>query len=347
MLAPALAVLVLVVPVDLAQESSPSTPAVASEGAVPGAAALEGVSATLAATPREVEVGEPMVWTLDVLHPAGVTPRLPDDDLGLGDRYVVLEASGELTSRVDGAGGASGAAALRTRKSWTVIALGPTKVLPSMEIFFGDEDGGPSILTAEGELQVRSLIGGDDEARPAKGFREPSTAADIEPIVPWWAAAAAATVTLGVVALLVRGRRRRATATPALPPLERLAELEQSVATDLPALQALHYSLTALLRDTLDQELGARRAPLTDEEWLAAVQADGRLAPAVREALGEVIGRAAEVKYARHKPTKFAVDETLRAARGALEATAGANGRTESARAARPGGSERVDGGVA
>ena len=56
------------------------------------------------------------------------------------------------------------------------------------------------------------------------------------------------------------------------------------------------------------------------------MRADADLAPIAREGLAQVIARAEEVKYARQKPTKFAVDETLNAARVALEATVGSGG---------------------
>ena len=296
------------------------------------AADLARASATLSAAVLAVEVGEPMTWTLDVIHPDYWSPRLSDDDLGLGERYVVLDASGTLTSATP----ERGDGLLLTRKSWTVIVLGPTELLPSMEVFFDvdgkpvEEDGAPSIFTSEVELQVRTLVAADEVGRPAKGFRGPLSAADTGASVPWWVVAGGAPIALLILALIIRRMRgvSRTAVVTSLPPLERLAQLEQSVSADLPALQALHYSLTSLLREAFDARAGQVRAPLTDAEWVVSVQGDADLASDVRDALRDVIGRAEEVKYARQKPTKFAVDETLRAARVALEAETHSGGKS-------------------
>ncbi len=301
----------------------------------PGAAApaqeaqpsAEDVRATLTADPREVEVGEPVKLVLELEHPSDVTPQLSDDDVGLGRHWVVLESG--PTVALPAPGDAAGTRRV-TRKEWTVVVLAPCKVLPSLDVAFraGSEEGASfSVLTPEGPLRVQSVLGaGAADHRPIKGFREelPERATSR---VPWWAAVLGATGALWLAAWIWRVRARAVERTPpAASPLERLAELEGSVSDDLPALQALHYSLTALLREATDRRLGRGLSAATDAEWLATTVDEERLPADVRSRLADVLTRSEEVKYARHKPTRWAVDETLGAARTVLQGVGGVGG---------------------
>jgi hypothetical protein len=297
-------------------ETEPAPEPVAAEPAV-----VPGLRATLTSEPTSVEVGEPMVWTLEVHHPRDLVPRLPGEDLGLGPHWVVLEELG--VTAAPSPDGEEHPDFWITRKRWKVIGLTTADRLPSMEVSFGEGEGAPSVLTSEGELEVRTVLGaGEQFSRAGKGFRDVDELASSGSAPPWWVVAPAVTLVLGLAWWLFRRRRGAAKEPEPATPLERLASLEASLPDDLAALQALHYSLTSLVRAATERRLGKSFGGATDEEWLERVRVDGRLLDGVEAKLERVFRDAESVKYARRKPTRWAVEETLQAARGALEEVA-------------------------
>jgi len=59
----------------------------------------------------------------------------------------------------------------------------------------------------------------------------------------------------------------------------------------------------------------ANLAGLTDEEWLAAREQDARSTVKEREVLAQLFARCAEVKYGQSEPTRWALEESLSAAK--------------------------------
>lgn len=287
------------------------------------------VRAEVRVAPSSVEVGEPVDVVVEVAHPPGLAPAIPGLDLALPDQWVVLDAQEQVTLPAPGGG-------FTTRRALRVAGLAPAEAFPALEIpvarrAVGARDASPeadetfSAATAEVPLTVTTVLGDALEQRPLRGFREPSAEPSPE-LLPWWSyAVAAPLLVLAGVLVARRLRRRAAPAAPAVPPLERLEHLTRGAADagDRAAVQALHYALTALLREAAEERLGRAHPGATDREWLALLSGEARLSARAREGLERVIERAEAVKYAREEPTRWAVDETLEVARGVLAEVTG------------------------
>jgi len=292
---------------------------------------FEHVRAAVTAEPDRVEVGEPMRWTLTMAYPDTLEPRIPERNLGAGTAWEVLEFHGVRR------GVAPDDEHTRVLEaSWTVCGFEPTRTgMPRVLIPIamageepaGDEAAGedlPRYTVDGGPLVVSGVLGRHESApRPSKGFREPAGAEDDGVPTAVWVAAGGTAVALGALALAVLRRRRRTSVAVPVAPLERLAELEEFASDDLAALQSLHYALSELVRETTDERLGVARPGLTDREWLDALAREGSVDRAPLERLDAVLSACEGVKYARQKPSSFAVAETLGAARAVLEACEG------------------------
>ncbi|MFT5286365.1 MAG: hypothetical protein ACI8TQ_002533 [Planctomycetota bacterium] len=278
---------------------------------------IPGLFATLNSTPKAVEVGEPMTWELEIHHPRELVPILPSMDLGLGPHWVVLEELGVVAEaspdQIDELG------FWITRKRWVVMCLATSQKLPSMEIFFGEGEGALSVLTSENELAVKTVLGlGDQFPRGAKGFRDVEGSLESES-PPWWIIGAGVTGLLVIGWWLIGRKRGTGVAEVKAAPLDQLASIEQALPDDLQALQALHYRLTALVREAADQRLGQSNSGSTDGEWLEQIRGGNGIGSEVEQHLAKVIEAAETVKYAGVRPSKYAIEETLKAARDALE----------------------------
>ncbi len=279
---------------------------------------VPGLRATLTTEPDDVEVGEPMRWTLEIHHPKELIPILPGTDLGLGPHWVVLEDYGATAEASPD--GINEAGFWITRKSWQVLGLAGIEVLPSMEIFFGEGEAALSVMTSEGKLAIESVLGADDEfARPRRGFRDPRDPSPATEPLPWWLLAPAVTLVLVAGWWILIRKRTGANPVAKVAPLDQLTSMEQNLPDDLQALQSLYYSLTSLVREATEERLGQSWAGTTDAEWLDLVRSDARVSGEIEEHLGQVFESAESVKYARIKPTSWAVEEVLGAARGVIE----------------------------
>ena len=285
--------------------------------AVPEPVLIPGLYATLSAEPKEVEVGEPITFELEIHHPRELVPILPGTDLGLGPHWVVLEELGTVTEPSPDQINELGF--WITRKRWLVMSLASSMKLPSMEIFFGEGEGALSVLTSEGELSVKTVLGqGDQFPRASKGFRDVQGSLESESPA-WWLIASLVTLGLALGWWLFGRKQAKAQAPVEVPALEQLASMERDLPDDLQALQALHYRLTSLVREATDKRMGQSNAGTTDTEWLQHLRSGSGLDEEVERQLAQVIEAAETVKYAGVRPSRYAVEETLKAARGALE----------------------------
>ena len=285
---------------------------------------IPGLRAELKSVPAEVEVGEPMRWTVEIHHPKELIPILPGEDLGLGPQWVVLEDYG-ATAEVS-PDGIDEIGFWITRKSWQVVALREFKVMPSLEIFFGEGSDALSVFTSEGELAVNSVMGvGVPFARPRRTFRDPLQPVEVER-TPWWLIAPGVSLVLVAGWWLFVRRRSGPKSEPKVAPLDRLESMGQALPDDLQALQSLHYSLTSLVREATEERLGKSYSGRTDEEWLDLVRSDARVRGDVEKHLSRVFESAQTVKYARVKPSQYAVEETLSAAREIIESMGSVSG---------------------
>jgi hypothetical protein len=295
--------------------------------------APEHVRARLECEPASAAIGEPVEWTLTVEHPASIAVKLPEKDplpddswVSLGDRRVMHEAA---------AGGEE-----RTRVRWRVMSLAAgSRALPEIEVDYDEDGSAHTVRTAPQVLDVRGELAADEDApRPMKGFRPPPPGAEGALHWPWIAA-----LMIGVFAIAIwifRRSRRKPAPILAATPLDRLAELEREIAADAENLRRVAFGVSTLLRGAIDDFLREPRPGLTDIDWIARIENDERVPLGVRKSTARLLGDFEPVKYALRVPTRFAVDEILRDARGALEALSLAprpESPPEAARSSEPG----------
>lgn len=270
--------------------------------------------------PRERAVGE--LVEVALLVPLASGERLELDSSALeADLSWVVEGAPRRGS-VPAAGGAPAGVLL----SWSFASFeAGERDVPAPLLVRVDAAGKRAPLAvAPTKLRFTSvLVQGEDEARPALGFRPLEDEAAASSTPAWLAGCAALAVALA--AWLVS--RRRARSTNATPPtaLERLAALESKSVETREGAREVIYELVELVRSHFDARSGVARAALTDREWLAAAAAG--LEADVAAELDALLRDAEPVKYALHHPTHWAVREALQRARKVLSSHESAQGR--------------------
>lgn len=319
------ALLALAAPVQqpAAQTPAPHPPVAPAETATPVA---PDARATFVPAPPEVEIGEPVEWLLDVEHAADARVKLPE--MPPDARAFVWFGERSVTRGPDPANPLRAHTIVR----WQSLALESGALTPpalELEVVRGSQS--EKITATARSLSVRGALGeGEDRARPLRDFRDTNSegflAGDARVHrLRWIAAGSVALLALAVSLLVVRrARRRRVLASVPPTPLARCAEISRVFAADPEHTRRPVYEVTRLLRDAVDEFLGAQRAGLTDAEWSAATEHDERVPAGVRSTCARLLAGAEAVKYALASPTRFAVDQLLADARGALEALAAA-----------------------
>jgi hypothetical protein len=278
------------------------------------------ITATLRAEPAEAEVGQPVLWILDVRHPAGATVRLPEIDSILGETWVLLEPRRVVRGSET------------TTATWSVLALEPgDRPLPSLTVQVEADGVARSVEVSASTLSVGSaLSAGEDVPRPIRGFHPAPERTSGTGI--WLILAVLSLVAAAALGAWLRRRARKKAPAAALPtPLERLAELSRQSPEDPEAARRTIYALTRLLRESCDRALGEDRAALVDADWAQLRETDERLPLGSRTTIARILRDAESVKYALHAPTRFALEALIADARNALEALAEATARLEKA----------------
>lgn len=266
-------------------------------------------SAQLNFAEASVEVGQPVRATLTVEHAAGERPKL--DALGLDESWLVLDAQPGATIADPASPGRA-----HTRWELELASLEPgQRTIASLPL-----PGGEQKLPVSGAaLNVRGVLGADEDApRALKGLREIES---VEPRSAVWplVGAALGALVLAAAGLFLWWRRRSRFAPQAAPaPSVRLAVLEARPLDTPDDVQAAHFALTRLLRESADLAAGRDRSGLTDEEWSSAARAEftaAGLSAAEQQSLAALLERAATVKYGSERPTHWATREALASAR--------------------------------
>ncbi len=268
--------------------------------------------------PSEVELGQPFALVLELVHPAAlVGAELAAGELELDESWVVLGAEPVHSEPSAGAGQS-------TRRAWRVASLEPgTRSLGAALSGFALSERVTRIQVGEAEVRVRGVLAeGEDAPRPLREFPAGFAGGDddVAGAPPGaWLLGALVPFVLGAAWILSRRRARRVAAPSHATALERLAELERGLSDE--HARAGCFELTRLLRGAADGARARDRSGLTDEEWLAELQAAREL-PAAADELAAVLARAARVKYAGEPATPWALQETFQRARAALAALA-------------------------
>ncbi|HUR28390.1 MAG TPA: DUF4381 family protein [Planctomycetota bacterium] len=264
--------------------------------------------AQLVFEPATASVGEPVRARLSVEHARTEHPTL--DALGLDDSWVVFASGAGLASNT--------ADPLRVTTTWEfqVASLEPgERALPAIPLKLGDA----TLAVDVAKITVTGVLAeGEDDPRALRGLRDIQAAGARTSAWTWMAAGAALVCALATLWLVWRARKKPAsTGVPA--PSVRLALLEAQPLDTPDDVQAAHFALTRLLRESADLRTGSDLSGLTDEEWRAASSAQldaAGFGTAERELLERLFAEATRVKYGKERPTHWATREALAHARG-------------------------------
>ena len=262
---------------------------------------------------RAVTIGTPFRYTIEVAAPAGTAVEIPQLAGAIG-AFEVVDFGQEPPHATDG----------RTVVSrWFQLVTYETgeHVVPGPSIQYRGADGESHAVAApDAPVVVQSLV-------DAAGATPPSDVRDIKgPVAKprdytplLWIAAGIVAV-LALLAWVVRRLRRpRAGIAPAPRPihlraLDALAELQAAQLIEAGRFEEFYVRLSGIVRDYVEGRFRVRAPEMTTEEFLQAAQRRAELAPAHRALLGQFLGEADLVKFARHHPAPADAARALTAA---------------------------------
>lgn len=241
--------------------------------------------AALSLEPRPNEETGGLAWSpLRRIEGLGVDVRLPSGD-GLGG----------ATDADAGAGAASNDVAPPSAASFAFVAARAPQ-------------GGVGV-------RVRSLLDAE-EARP-RPLPDPLRPARSDTAAAWSRAAwiGGGAFAVFAIALVVAWRGSRVADEPAPAPTrtERLEDLRERIARGDQDLREAAFALVAEVRASLAERGVTNDRAWTEEQWRAALD-ESRLVRGEREDLDRFLARAQAVRYAPERPTRWALEDLVRAA---------------------------------
>jgi hypothetical protein len=269
---------------------------------------------------RPVTIGTPFRYTLEISAAPGSEVSIPQLAGAIGDLQIVDFGSAP-DRQVDG----------RTvSERWYSLVTYATgeHPLPGPTVQYRGGDGElHDVAAPDLSVSVQSVF---EAAGPT-----PSDVRDIRgPVeVPrdytalWWIAGAVLAV-LALVALLVR-RLRRPVAVPAAPPrpahelaMAALARLRAAGLIEAERYEEYYVLLSAIVRVYVEARFRLRAPEMTTEEFLQVAQRGAQLTPPQRGLLGQFLGEADLVKFARHHPSPADAERAYDAAQELVRSTA-------------------------
>jgi hypothetical protein len=270
---------------------------------------------------RAVTIGSPFRYTIEVTAPIGTVVEVPHLAGTIG-AFEVVDFGREPDREADG----------RTEvRRWFELVTYETgeHVLPGPSIQYRGPDGESHTVAArDTTVVVRSLVDAAGATPPAdvRSIKGPvAKPRDYAPLL-WTAAALAVALTLAAW-LVRRLRRPRAASTrPPRPVHERalaaLAELQAAHLIEAGRLEEFYVRLSGIVREYVEGRFRLRAPEMTTEEFLQAAQRRAELVPAHRALLGNFLGEADLVKFARHHPAAADAERALAAAGEFVRSTA-------------------------
>lgn len=270
---------------------------------------------------RAVTIGTPFRYTIEVAAPAGTAVEIPSLAGAIG-AFEVVDFGQEPPRE-------TGGRTVVTR--WFQLLTYETgeHVVPGPSIQYRGADGAShSVAAPDTTVFVQSLV-------DAAGATPPSDVRDIKgPVAKprdytpllWIAAGLVALLALGAW-LARRLARPRASATPAPRPvheraLDDLAALRAAHLIEAGRFEEFYVRLSGIVRDYVEGRFRLRAPEMTTEEFLQAAQRRAELAPPQRALLGQFLGEADLVKFARHHPAPADAERALNAAGDFVRSTA-------------------------
>jgi len=284
----------------------------------------EGIELTVRISAREVDVGQPVTLTLDVLADPAMQVELPafaDDVLGAFE----IRNTTRMPPIPEGE-------KRRWRMTIELMTLDEGSLdLPGLTVTYrggGVDSEEKSLTSAPLTMQVRSVLGG--EVDPAQ-YRDIKGPADMPRSMMWivWIvvgiAALLFVLALAIVIWRLIGRKpARADATLA-PHAWALQELERLTGEQLPergAFEPFYVRVSGIVREYLERGFGLMAPERTTDEFLRDAARSRSLSESQRESLGVFLRAADMVKFARYQPTLEDCRGAISSARQFVEQTA-------------------------
>jgi hypothetical protein len=281
------------------------------------AGAADGPSATATAAKAEVGVGEPFAVDVKVAGPAGTSWTFPTE---AGDDNVELR-----TPPADPKAPPSAAPPDTHRYLAAAFALGDVEV-PAIAVKYRLPDGtSGEVATTAVKLKVVSTLPKDPGQQQLVDIREPQPLA--AGAVFWLACATGVLLIAGLVAWLVRRRRRPVATGPVAEP-ERAADAEAREALDRLAASGLlargeyrpyYIALAEIAKRYLERRLGAPVLEMTSTETVAFLR-DHTHGHGLAGPMRDLAAAADQVKFARGMAPREEAERHAAVARQMIDA---------------------------
>ena len=277
----------------------------------------EAPSVSVSADRTEVTIGDPIRYTISVTAAADIEVEIPLLGEQVGD-FTVLDF-GELPPRDENGQVVTG--------RWFRLTTFETgqHLLPGPTIRYRHHGERERIDGNDISITVVSLLaeaGQNSELRDIK----PPEALPFD-WRPYGLVAVAGLVLAGLGGgLFVYLRRPAPAVAPAALPasqvaLEALRRLHARGLIEKQQFETYYVSLSAIVREYLENGLNLRAPEMTTEEFLSAAARDRQLSAVQQERLAEFLSQADLVKFARHRPGPEESEAAYRAARRFVEET--------------------------
>ena len=283
---------------------------------------LGAVRLTLTADRPSMRLTDTLTLTLTIAAPSEVRIMLPDVAKTLGPFEVVQH-------RTTGPLSLTPQTQQWQREYSLAVTTSGSLTVPSLTVQVQAGDTIQPLATDPLSITVTALVPADADLSAVKDIAPPVPLLR-RGIPPWvWIVASG----LGGVGLLAGGwwwyrRRQRAAIVPLLQRpahMLALAALEHLQRQDLmrqARIEEFYVRLSTILRRYVELRFGLRAPEQTTEEFLVSALATGGLIAAHRDLLEMFLQHCDLVKFARHRPTPGAMEETFESAKTFVEHTA-------------------------
>lgn len=277
----------------------------------------EAPSVSVSVDRTELTIGDPIRYTISVTAAAGVEVEIPLLGEQVGD-FTVLDF-GELPPRTE-----NGQVVTSRWFRLTTFETGH-HLLPGPTIRYQHHGERERIDGNDVSITVISLLAEAGQNPELRDIKPP----EVLPFDwrPYGLVAVAGLVLAGLGGGLFFYLRRPAPAVaPPAPPasqvaLEALRRLHAQGLIEKQQFETYYVSLSAIVREYLENGLNLRAPEMTTEEFLSAAARGHQLSAVQQERLAEFLSQADLVKFARHRPGLEESEAAYRAARRFVEET--------------------------
>lgn len=278
----------------------------------------EAPSVSISVDRTEVTIGDPIRYTISVTAAANIEVEIPLLGEQVGD-FTVLDF-GEPPPRTE-----NGQVVTSRWFRLTTFETGH-HLLPGPTVRYRHHGERERIDGNDVSITVISLLAEAGQNPELRDIKPP----EVLPFDwrPYGLVAVAGLVLAGLGGgLFVYLRRLAPAAAPAVAPaasqvaLEALDRLHARGLIEKQQFETYYVSLSAIVREYLENGLNLRAPEMTTEEFLSVAARDHQLSPVQQARLAEFLSQADLVKFARHRPGPEESQAAYRAARRFVEET--------------------------